>query len=65
MEGWNYWDGKKVFILTKSGRQYSGKVIEIDSHSAKPLVWIIIKDKFGKRVQFVHSEIIEIKEEGE
>lgn len=64
-EGWKYWEGKKVFILTKNNRQYSGKVIEIDDHSAKPLVWVVIIDKFGDRVQFVHSEIIEIKEEKE
>jgi len=65
MEGWSFWKGKKVFIRTKSNRQYSGKVIDVDDTSAKPLIWIVIIDKFGKRVQFVQSEIIEIKEEGE
>lgn len=65
MAGWQEWLGKQVFIRSKnSSHPYQGKVIEVDENSAKPLIWIVIIDKFNKRVQFVHSEIIEIKEEG-
>ena len=62
---WKDWNGKKIFVRLKNGSIFNGKVIEIDDHSAKPLVWIVIRDKFDKRVVFVTSEIIEIKEEGE
>jgi small nuclear ribonucleoprotein (snRNP)-like protein len=63
MEGWNYWNGKSVFIRTKSNRVYSGKVLEIEK--SENLVWVTILDKFDKRVRFVNSEIVEIKEEVE
>ena len=66
MVGWKEWLGKKVFIISKnSSHPFQGKVIEVDDTSAKPLVWIVIKDKFDKRVQFVASEILSIKEEGD
>ena len=66
MAGWKEFLGKQVFIRSRnSSHPYQGKVIEVDDHSAKPLVWITIIDKFEKRVTFIHSEIIEIKEEGE
>lgn len=63
MEGWNKWLGKYVFLRTNLNRVYSGKVIEVDTTSGKPLIWITIIDKFDKRVTFVHSEIVELKEE--
>ncbi len=66
MGGWKEWQDKKVFINSRnSSHPFSGKVIEIDDTSAKPLVWITIIDKYGKRVTFVHSEILSIKEEEE
>jgi len=58
------WKDKKVFVRTKHGKVYSGVIINIDN-SNDGLIWISIIDKFGDRVQFVHSEIVEIKEEGE
>lgn len=65
MEGWKFWEGKKVFIILKNKRTYQGEVLEIEMNPNSPLVWIIIKDKFGKRVQFVNSEVDIIQEEGE
>ena len=66
MVGWKEWLGKKVFIISKnSSHPYEGKVIEVDDTSAKPLIWITIIDKYNKRVTFVHSEILSIKEEEE
>jgi len=62
MEGWKYYEGKKVFLILKNKRQYSGEVILIDD-SSNPLIWITIKDKFGNRITFVHSEIELIEEE--
>ncbi len=64
MEGWNYWDGKKVFIILKSGRKYTGKIIEVD-FSAKPIIFISIIDKFDQRVTFAQSEIDVMQEERE
>ena len=63
MDGWKNWMDKNVFLRTKKNRVYSGKIIEVDDTSGKPLIWITIIDKFNKRVTFVQSEIIEIKEE--
>jgi len=63
-DGWKYWEGKRIFILLKNHRQYSGTVVDVDD-SNKPLIWISINDKFGKRITFVHSEIDVIQEEEE
>jgi len=63
MEGWKIWEGKKVFISTRSNRQYSGKVIEVEIQENPSLVWITIIDKFENRITFVHSEINLIEEE--
>ena len=60
---WKEWIGKSIFLRTKHGKVYSGKIIEVDIDL--PLIWIAIIDKFGKRVQFTTSEIVEIKEEEE
>ncbi len=63
MEGWKYWEGKKVFINLRNNRQYSGKVIEVTTEN-NGLCFISILDKYSKRVTFANSEISEIKEEG-
>ena len=65
MEGWKVWEGKKVFIILKSGRQYSGIVIEVEADKKDPCFsFIVIKDKFNSRVGFLSSEIELIQEEG-
>jgi len=60
---WKGWIGKYVFIRTKYNKVYSGSVVDVDD-SSKPLIFISIKDKFDNDVVIVHSEILEIKEEG-
>jgi len=63
MAGWTEWLEKKVFIISKnSSHPFSGKVIEVDD-SNPILIWLVITDKFGKRVQFSVDEILSIKEE--
>ena len=57
------WEGKKVFIETRSGRKYAGKVIKVEISKNCELVWISIHDKFGKKITFAHSEINLIQEE--
>ena len=64
MEGWEFWNGKYVFIKLKNGRQYSGTIIDVDL-SAKPIIFISIIDKFDKRIMFAQSEIEMLKEEVE
>jgi len=64
MEGWTYWEGKQVFIILKNSRRYQGTVLEIDT-SALPIVWMILNDKFNKRITFSVEEIDVIQEEGE
>jgi hypothetical protein len=64
MDGWKYWMEKKVFIILKNHRQYSGKIIEITDEK-NDLVWISLIDKFNNRITFVNSEIDLIQEERE
>ena len=61
-KGWDFWNGKHVFIRLKNGRVYSGDIIDID-FDAKPLIFITIIDKFGSRIMFSQSEIDVMKEE--
>lgn len=60
---WKDWIGKNVFVQLKSGGVYTGKILDVDDTSSNVLIWIIMLDKFGKKIQFVHSEIIKIVEE--
>jgi len=62
MDGWKYWIGKKVFIILKNHRQYSGTVIEV-SDEKNGLFWISIIDKFDKRITFSNVELDVIQEE--
>ena len=55
------YEGKKVFIILKNGRSYSGEVLEVEIKGTVTL--IIIRDKFGKRVGFYSTEISVIEEE--
>ena len=63
MAGWKYYLGKKVWIILKNNKEYTGKVIDIDENSSNRLAWITIIDKFNKRVIFCTSEIDVMKEE--
>ena len=61
--GWQNWKGKQVFIISKNTTHpFSGKVIEVDE-TTSPITWLVILDKYGKRVQFSVDEILVIKEE--
>lgn len=60
---WKEWLGKHIFVQLKSGGVYTGDVVEVDDSSSNKLIWIVIIDKFGKKVQFLDSEIIKIVEE--
>lgn len=60
---WKYWEGKKVYIILKNKRQYSGKVIEVETNLDS--VWITILDKFDKRIGFYVNEIEIIQEEND
>lgn len=62
MAGWQDWKDKKVYIILKNQRIYSGLVIEVDD-SSNPLIWITIIDKFNKRITFLTNEIEIIQEE--
>ena len=64
MEGWKYWEGRKVFIILKNKRTYTGNVIEIETSEKSPIIWMIILDKYDNRIQFSVDEIETIQEEG-
>lgn len=57
MEGWKKYEGKRVFIKLKNGREYTGMVLETNS------IWIAIKDKFGQRVTINKEELALIEGE--
>lgn len=62
MVGWQEWKGKKVFIRLKTGKVFSGKVVDVDVQGQ--ITFLTIIDKFNKKVSMVISEVLEIKEEG-
>jgi ribosome maturation factor RimP len=62
VEGWKNWEGKKVFIVLKSSRQYSGKIVKIEEHP-NDFFWITIKDKFNNLVAFSNLLVELIQEE--
>jgi small nuclear ribonucleoprotein (snRNP)-like protein len=64
MVGWIYYLDKKVWIILKNKKEYTGKVIDVDSSSNNVLTWVTILDKFNKRVTFCTEEIDLMKEEG-
>ena len=51
------WIGKKVFLILKSGRRYSGIVKETTEN------FIFLIDKFGEKVIVSISEISSLEEE--
>lgn len=53
--------GKKVFIITKSGRSYQGTVLETQEICFNSMLTII--DKRDRRVSFSEQEIALIQEE--
>ena len=61
---WMDWMGKRIFLRTKSGKVYSGEVIDIDENQS-PVIFLTIIDKFDERVMIITSEISELKEEKE
>ena len=56
---WKNWIKKKVFIVLKNNRQYSGTVLSIDDG------WISLIDKFGSSVMITLSEVKLIEEDDE
>jgi small nuclear ribonucleoprotein (snRNP)-like protein len=63
MVGWNYYLDKQVWIVLKNKKEYTGRVIDVDSDTNNILTWITIIDKFNKRVTFCTEEIYLMKEE--
>jgi len=59
---WKYFVGRKVYIILKNNRTYSGTVLEVDDE-LPPIVWIVLLDKYDKRVTFCTGEIKSLQEE--
>lgn len=60
-EGFREYEGKRVFIKLRNGREYSGEIYAVESKGAVSL--IKLKDKFGKNVGFYDTEISVIEVE--
>lgn len=61
---WKEYEGKKIFVQLKTGRVYSGKVIDVDT-SSSPLIFITMIDMKNHQVTFVQSEIVSLQMEEE
>ena len=62
MDGFNYYVGKKVYIILKSKRVYSGIITDVEN-VGNGIVWISMIDKLNRRVTFASGEIDVIQEE--
>lgn len=61
MERWKEWEGKKVFIILKNKRNYSGIVKSVDNNSITS--WITITTRSGNNIVFSIDEIEVMQEE--
>jgi len=59
---WKLYEGKKVKLILVDGGYYQGQITDIDETKYPRLIWITIKDKFGKNVTFVNTQILKIEE---
>lgn len=62
MDGWDYYIKKRVFLILKNKRVYSG-IIENVENVGNGLVWIRLRDKFNKIITFTTNEIDVCEEE--
>jgi hypothetical protein len=62
MDGWSYYTKKKVYIILKNKRVYSG-IIENIEDVGNGIVWITLTDKFDKRVTISTGEVEMVEEE--
>jgi small nuclear ribonucleoprotein (snRNP)-like protein len=62
MDGFNYFVKKKVFIILKNKREYTGIVNDIED-LGNGLLFIHFTDKFGQRIIFASGEIEVMEEE--
>lgn len=54
---WEEWVGKRIYIVLKSGRIYTGQIISYADE------WFHILDKFGKNISLQTSQIEVIQED--
>ena len=62
MEGFMYFKGKKVYLILKNKRVYSGIVEEVED-VGDGLIFITIIDKFNRRIVFTTGELEVMEEE--
>jgi len=62
---WTDWMGKRIFVRLKTGKVFSGKVVDVSAGDPKAPIFIKIIDKFNEPVVFIVSDITEIKLDGE
>jgi hypothetical protein len=58
---WAKWEGKKAYLILRSGRRYTGQIKKVDE-SDKPIIFLHLIDKFGLDIIVSSSEISEIRE---
>jgi len=61
---WNYYINKKIFVILKNKRQYSGIVLEVFKEGNPTIIFMKIKDMKERPVVFPTNQIEVIEEEG-
>jgi len=62
MDGLDYYVKKKVYVILKNKRVYSGIVDSVEN-VGNGIKWITLIDKFQRRVTFASGEIDVMEEE--
>lgn len=57
MDGMKEFEGKRVYVLLKSNRNYTGTVLSVNDS------FLILNDKFGNRVSISISDIEVLEEQ--
>lgn len=65
MDVWKNYEGKRVYIILKNNRKYSGVIQSVEKLENSNSYWIHIKDKFENSITFLNTEIEVIEEERE
>ena len=62
MDGWSYYVKKKVYIILKNKRVYSG-IIDSVENVGNEIFWISFIDKYGMKITISTGEVDVVEEE--
>jgi hypothetical protein len=62
MDGWSYYIKKRVYIILKNKRVYSGIIYAVEN-VGNGISWITLIDKYGMRITISTGEVDLVEEE--